>query len=398
MVGRARELERIAELRRTKGHPGVLLSGAAGVGKSRVAREALDAARQGGALVAWVQATTSAASIALGAFADLIPADARFEDRLSLLQGSAQALRDRAAGRPIVLGVDDAQLLDPMSAALVLHLTTSGTAFVIVTVRDGVPYPDAIGSLWKDAGVARLQLADLDLEETDRLLEAALRGPVDHSASGWVYRSSAGNVLYSRELVLGAVSSGALAQIDGLWQLVSEPSLSRSLSELIAERMSALDDDARRVVELPAGGEPLELSELGALTDSAALASVEERGLVSVGQPGDQLSVRLAHPMYGAAVRESLPALRGRDHRLKLAAAVRERGKGTPGDALRVSRWLRDAGEPIPRPMLLDAARAAITTGDFALGAELAERARAMAPDITSSLILAHAETSQNNL
>ena len=93
------------------------------MGKSRLARETLAAAETQGALVDWVQATRSAASVPLGAFVNLLPADVRSDDPLELMRGSVQALRARAGVRPIVLGVDDAQLLDPTSAALVLHMT-----------------------------------------------------------------------------------------------------------------------------------------------------------------------------------------------------------------------------------------------------------------------------------
>ena len=102
--------------------PGVRHLGRRGVGKSRLAREAVAAAEREGAMVGWVQATRSAAAIPLAAFADLLPADVRSDDLLELMRRSAAALRGRADGRPIVIGVDDAQSLDPTSAALVLQL------------------------------------------------------------------------------------------------------------------------------------------------------------------------------------------------------------------------------------------------------------------------------------
>jgi hypothetical protein len=75
---------------------------------------------------------------------------------------SADALRERAQGRPIVLVVDDAHLLDRVSAALVQHLATTAGVLVIATVRSGEPCPDAIVSLWKDCGARRLGLRRLE--------------------------------------------------------------------------------------------------------------------------------------------------------------------------------------------------------------------------------------------
>lgn len=138
-------------LARGQGARGMVLTAAAGVGKSRLARAALAQAEDEGALTTWVQATGSAARIPLGAFASAIPDNVRSDDLFALLQESARALSDLAGSQPLVVGVDDAQLLDPTSAALVLHLTSTASAFVVATIRAGDPCPDAIVSWWKDA-------------------------------------------------------------------------------------------------------------------------------------------------------------------------------------------------------------------------------------------------------
>ncbi|MGH3621386.1 MAG: ATP-binding protein, partial [Sciscionella sp.] len=73
LTGRANELAFIAELTRGGDGPvGVVLSGAAGVGKTRLAREVLSAVEQRGALAQWAVATASARALPLGAFAGLV--------------------------------------------------------------------------------------------------------------------------------------------------------------------------------------------------------------------------------------------------------------------------------------------------------------------------------------
>jgi hypothetical protein len=62
LVGRQADLAEVARLR-AEGVPGVALCGAAGVGKSRIAREAVAAAQEDGALTEWFQATNSAATV-----------------------------------------------------------------------------------------------------------------------------------------------------------------------------------------------------------------------------------------------------------------------------------------------------------------------------------------------
>ena len=230
LVGRDYELENIAQARGDAACRGVVVSAVAGVGKSRLAREAHAAAQRDGAVVGWVQATTSAATVPLGAFAGLIPEAVRSDDTLELMRSSADALRERANGGRLVLGVDDAQLLDPVSAALVLHLTTSDSTFVIATIRAGEPCPDAIISLWKDAGARRLELVSLSDGALATLVEAALGAPVEQAAVQWVVASSQGNAMYARELVLGAVEAGTLTLAGGLWRMTRAPSVSATLA------------------------------------------------------------------------------------------------------------------------------------------------------------------------
>jgi DNA-binding CsgD family transcriptional regulator len=375
---------------------GVVVLGPAGVGKSRLAREALAQAEREGATTTWIQATRSAASVPLGAFAGVIPSAARSDDLLELMQLSVQALRELAGTQRLVVGVDDAQLLDPTSAALVLHLTINATAFVVATIRSGEPCPDAITSLWKDAGAIRLELESLTEIETETLTETIVGGPVEQGARRWISETSRGNALYVRELVLGALAGGALKEVNGLWRLPVRPPVSASLAELITARMTGLTDPELKALELLALGEPLRLSELIALTGRDPLASTEARGLINIDGGSPVSEVMLAHPLYSETIRASLPTLRARDARLQLAATLEGRLDPQPQDGLRIARWRLDAGEPIATALLVDAARAANLAGDPNLGAELATQAMGAGAGIQAALLLARAHTIQN--
>jgi DNA-binding CsgD family transcriptional regulator len=390
MVGRVNELAEVAQAR-ARGTGGVVVHAPAGVGKSRLAREALAEAERGGMQTLWVQATRSAATVPLGAFAAVIPVEIRSDDRFELLRGSVQALGDLARGRPLMLGVDDAQLLDQTSASLVLHLANADVAFVLATVRTGEPCPDAIISLWKDAGARRVELAALDERDTGELVESVVGGPVEQRVLRWVWDASRGNALYVRELLLGALGSGALSQVNGFWRLRVRPALSGSLADLISARLHGLDGRERRALELLALGEPLRLHELIELAGGDPVASAEDRGLISVEGSLPAADVRLGHPLYGEVLVGALPRLRARELRLALAATVQGRGELTPQDSLRVARWLVDAGEPIPSATLLDAAQAASLSGDPDLGADLAQRAIQTGGGVRASMLLARA-------
>ncbi|HTR75005.1 MAG TPA: LuxR C-terminal-related transcriptional regulator [Solirubrobacterales bacterium] len=395
LVGRAPELRRIGAAR-AEGLVGVAIHGPPGYGKSRLVREALGEAEEEGAAVAWVQATRSAAAVPLGAFASVIPPTARSDDPLELMQRAVVALRESAEGRPLVLALDDAQWLDPPSAALALQLASTGTAFLVVSVRSGERCPDAIVSLWKDAGALRLELGPLDAAETEEMVAALLGGDVERSVGRWVYEAGAGNALYIRELIHGALDDGALREVDGLWRMSARPAAGESLTDLIDGRIGELGDEERRAIGLLALGEPLRLSELVALTRPAALEALEDRGLVAVAAASSDAEVRLAHPLYGAAVIARMPVLRGRELRLALVETVGARAELEPEDTVRLARWLSEADEPIPTGLLIRAARAAGEAGDPGFGAVLAEQALAAGAGIEAALLLARAHSVRN--
>ena len=395
VIGREPELARIADAR-AAGASAVLIQAPAGVGKTRLAREALARAQRDGARTAWAQATRSAATVPLGPFAGVIPVDVRYDDQFELLRGSTHAMRELAGDCPLVLGVDDVQLLDSTSAALVFHLAATAAVFVVATMRSDEPCEDAIVSLWKDLEAPRLELSCLGEAHTERLLEVMLGGPVEQAVLSWISETSGGNPLYVRELVLGACASGALVRRHRLWRMVAPLPISSSLTEIVSARLAGAGDRERETLELLALGEPLGLSELVELVGDGPLAKVEARGLIAIEGSGRQAEVRLAHPLYGEVVRASLGTVRGNLIRLRLAELVQSRGRISPNLALRVARWLLDAGEPVPTSRLLDAARAANLGGDPELAAQLAKQAADAGFGIDAALELARSHSILN--
>ncbi len=355
---------------------GVVLAGAAGVGKTRLADEALARAQAAGRDVEWVAATRAAASIPFGAVSQLLPPAERLgDDRLDTLRRAAALLAERARRQPLVLGVDDAHLLDDASAALVHQLALRGLAVVLATVRTGEPCPDAVVALWKDGLAGRIELSALPPEATAELLDGALGGPVDGVTRQQVLRVTEGNPLYLRELVLGGLETGALRQVDGVWRWKGGLGGATRLAELVEARLGTLGEAARAAVELAAFGEPLPVGVLERLVDADAVVAAEQGGLLMLERSGRRALARLAHPLYGEVLRATLPLGRARAVAERLAAAFGTGPLRRRDDLLRVGAWQLEAGAASNPALLLEAAGLAAARFDHELTERLARAA-----------------------
>src|SRR3977135_2426892 len=93
---------------------GIVVCGAAGVGKSRIAREALSAAVSRGCEGRWAVGTSSARTLPLGAFTAWAPSGVT--DTVGLVRGVIESLTAASAGTTVVVGVDDVHRLHNLVA------------------------------------------------------------------------------------------------------------------------------------------------------------------------------------------------------------------------------------------------------------------------------------------
>ena len=390
-TGRDGELRLVGDALSGRSTSGVVIAGPAGVGKTRLAAEAAALAGEQGCAVEWVRASRSARTIPLGAFATLLPAGAGgLADGVELLGTARDVLRERAAGRRVVLCVDDGQLLDGASAALVLQLATAGDAFVVVSVRRDEPAPDALRALWKDELCLLLELAELSRDDVDRLLAAALGGPVDGRSVNALWELTRGNALFLRELVRHGVDRGLLGQDGGLWRWRGEVRAGTRLAELVDVRIDDAGEGARRMLELVAVAAPLPVG----LLEPGELAALEglERAELAQRRPDERRRLAdVAHPLHGEAVRARLTPTRADAIRTRLADAVQAHGARRGGDLLRIAVWRLEAGAAGDPELFARAAAQAMSAPDAALAERLARAAVQAGAGFGARLTLARA-------
>ncbi|MCA2215408.1 LuxR C-terminal-related transcriptional regulator [Jidongwangia harbinensis] len=374
-VGRTHELSRSRAAASRRGG-GLVLSGAAGVGKSRLLREAVAALPAEEYAVRLAAANIGSSGLPFGGLAQVLPPDPPAGlSAAGLLRWAVDALRAEAGDRPVVLAVDDAHLLDPPSAALV-HLLARERTTLLATLRTGEPVPAPIGALWTEGLVEHAELAPLTTDESRELLAGMLGGPVDRGSAGRLTRLAGGNPLMLRELVLAATGGGEMHQVYGVWRWTGRLTFAPSLADLADARVGNLTPGVREVLELVAFGEPIGLPLLLRAADPADVESAEERGLIRVVECDRRHDVRLAHPLYGEVARRQCGFTRSRRLLATLADLVESTGARRRDDLLRVAVWRLDSGTAQDGALLLNAAAQAFDRFDLALTQRLAEAAR----------------------
>ena len=368
LIGRDDEVNAVTEILEAGGN--VVVVGVAGVGKSRLIHEVVD---KFGAGANWTVATLSSSSIPLGAWAALLPrAGARQDDRYDVLTWAAAALRARRIGA-VTLAVDDAHLLDPLSAAVLHQLVLDGAGGVLIGLRSGAPAPDAVVALWKEGYAERIDLQSLSRAETDELLEMALGGPLERRTADRFWELSEGNALVLRELAEAGRRDEELVHRAGLWRWDGLVAPTGRLIELVELRLADLGAAERQMLELLAVGEPLPVAVVEALCPHASLAELERRHLAGVRVSGDSVLAHLAHPLYGEVLRQTMPTTVTRE--LKGALADTVGGTGVGDEVLRVAVWRMESGRAGPASDYVSAADAANAVFDIDLAERLARQA-----------------------
>ncbi|WP_425832131.1 ATP-binding protein [Streptomyces fractus] len=351
------------------GPPVTLLTGEAGVGKTRLVGEAARRAAASGTAVLWGGGQDAEGHTPYGAFAEALdgwlaehgatqrarigaeyPELAVFlpslgqvrtpgerspeEERDRLFRAGAALLGDLAAARPVLVVLDDLHAADTGSYQLMSHLARRAAdrgirlRFLVTYREEELPDDDARRSIL--SFLVRQHLAvreELGLLDREACLAVARDAASPSGQEHRVWELSLGNPLFAlelaRDLADGRAGQGA----------------PQGVRELVADRLVRLDPDARRLVEAlsVAGGEAalaelLDVAERGLhppVTGAAAAdgveraiaaSLVEERQVVVAGRPEPGLAFR--HPLVRLTCYERLTAVRRRQLHGAFAQAV----------------------------------------------------------------------------
>ena len=282
---------------------------------------------------------------------------------LATLHGLYWLTANVAAGRPLLLAVDDLHWCDLPSLrwlAYLLPRMEGLDVLVVVGLRPGEPGadPGLLGQIVSDPLAAGVQPAPLSPEAAARLVREALRD-ADDAFCAACHEETGGNPLLLRELVHAIAAEGLAPTEDNVPPLRELEA--RAGSRTVSLRLSPLPPEATRLARAVAilgeDADPRLAATLADLEDGAASEAAGALARVDVLRP--QPPFGFVHPLIRAAVYEALtPAERDSGHAraarlLESAGAEPERvaaqlllapGSGDPGVVAVLREAARRAG------------------------------------------------------
>ena len=382
VIGREAELAAVGEGLRPGAPRLVVICGEAGIGKTTVWEAALERASAAGFCALVARPTESESQLAYSALNDLL-ADvldgllpelplprARMLRVALLLEEPGHALATPRAvafavldalrllvrhGGAVLVAVDDAQWLDPASAAALgfalRRLGGGDGVAALLSCRAG--RGTVVKQLLAADRPIRIELGPLSLGALLRIVRERLGRSVPIPLMTKIHEASGGNPFYALELARRSVETGSLSAPD-------------SLAALARERLSAFPGPTvEALLEVAALADPVAgLVELGPLEPAFAAGD-----LVVEGE-----RLRFAHPLLRSAVYGAATPLQRRELHRRLAMRVSGEERA------------RHLGLASERPSaqvaatLTDAARGLAARGASQSAAELAELALQLTP------------------
>jgi DNA-binding CsgD family transcriptional regulator len=394
-VGRDVEFRRsLAALNNGEFH-GVALVGDGGVGKSTLARMLAKTVESAGRTVRFALGTQTGCAVPLGAFSRLVSPGVGHEPAIML----AAAHNTLGEDKNLVVVVDEAQLLDPLSATLINQLGAGRSARLIVTIRSGDPVLDAVTALLKERMLLTVHVDPFTREQTGLLADAVLGGPVESGLVDELFERSAGNLLLLRGFLTAGRESGVLVHTAEGWQLRGPLHPDRELRDVLEFRLQSLSPEELEVVEILATAELLELEILRDICDADAMANLERRGLIQLVVDGSHTLAQLNHPMFGeVAIRRAgmvrsrqLNGILAKTLRRHLRTAGRRSQLPDPRGRIQLAQFMMRSDLEPDLGMVTKAAADALAMSNVVLGEELARFAVDRGGGLPAALVLAEA-------
>lgn len=199
-------------------------------------------------------------------FPDLVtfstpPAVEPEEEKRRLFAAMTHFVTEQAAQCPVFLVVEDIHWCDDLSLDLLLHLARrcrQVPLLLLLTYRSEELHPRLrrwLTQLNRERLAQEFRLAHLSRAEVSAMLRTMLgkEQEVDADLLDTLFTRSEGNPFFVEELLTSLMSGGELVCVDGTWKRTAQRVfVPRSVQEVVQQRTAHLSADARRLVTLAA--------------------------------------------------------------------------------------------------------------------------------------------------
>lgn len=437
VIGRTPEIEALtAALQQATDSRGsaFFLVGEAGIGKSRLTREAIALARDGHQPVFFGRATQSGETIAFRPLSEALLSYARDQDledlphvaelepfRHSLARLVPQWRRPdaepgedslvlvaeailrllRVVGRDggCLLVLEDLHWADPETLAIVEYLCghlASEPIVLLCTVRanEASAANRLVDELAARRAASIVVLQRLTTDETIAMAVACLRldgtsGAVPEAVRSLLASNADGLPFFVEELLAGAVDAGALVATEDGWTVHGQvaPQVPRTFHDSVERRMTSLGEAAHIIVTAAVLGRRFEwallrdvVGEAPATVLSALRAGVAAQLLIA--EPGTAGMFRFRHALTRDAVLGGLLPVEWAELARQTLDAVLAAHPDLPGEWCDLSAQLAErAGDPRAAALFIESGRRSMARGALASAEETFGQARQLAVD-----------------
>jgi DNA-binding CsgD family transcriptional regulator len=380
----------------------VVLSGEAGIGKSRLAGAICREAGDAGALVLTGYCYDSAVTPPYGPFVEILEQYAslrsqhpeRFPAPLPpLTQGTSYSalfgeLRDffltLARDRPLAILMEDVHWADAESFELLRFIARQlarAPVLLVITYRNdevtrGHPLHRLVPMLVREALAVRIDVSPLSDESVRALIEQTYQLPAEATSrlADHLQQRAEGNPFFVTELLRSLEGTMLLQSEDGSWTLgpIEQTRIPSLLRQVIDQRLSRLGSEAETLLSVAAIiGEvvPLGVWETVSGTTGAMLLDLLERSIEAniLNATPDGAAARFTHALIRESLYESVSPPRRRAWHLRIGESLAEIGSSADPDEVayhlsqagdqRAAEWLTRAGERAQRALAWRTAR-----------------------------------------
>ncbi|MDO8671325.1 MAG: AAA family ATPase, partial [Dehalococcoidia bacterium] len=401
-VGRVHELSHLGEALSLAAEglgSMILLTGEPGIGKTRLAREALALANRRGFRVLEGRAYPLETGLAYAPFIDAFrPLLRSFDsarlaalvsglpelgrllsdlplpplsfpealgdpalEKTRLFEAMLRLLERLAQETPVAFFLDDMQWADPATIDLLHHLVRGlADQPVLLLVAIGAHSLDTslglqalVVSLERDGLAEQMVVPRLEPELVDKLVRGILEGEPPGGLSTLLDARSGGRPLFVEALVGSLIDSGGLVVGDDGWRLDTEGAITLppTVRRLILDRLGRLSVADRPVLDLIAvlgDGSPYDILRSASGKEEQALFQalrhLRAAGLVAEGMEGPDVVYNITHPLIQEVIYAELPEMERRHAHLAVIAAMESLLEGRPYDISRLAHHYHRAG------------------------------------------------------